>query len=410
MTELFVSSWSEFVNELTATTFGALGELFDGPHATPRRLDAGPYFLNIASLKSGRLDLSLSDHVSDEDFERWTKRVTPRGGDLLFSYETRLGEAALMPEGIRACLGRRMALLRPNTAVVDPRFLLYYYLGPQFQRTIAENTIQGATVPRIALSTMPQWRVTLPPLRSQRAIAEVLGALDDKIASNSRVGSLSVALADALFQQAVLDEETVQSTYSDAADIGGGGTPKTSVEEYWNGEISWATPTDVTSLTLPYLFTTSRKISEKGLAACPSSLYPRGSILMSSRATIGAFAIAQLEIAVNQGFIVVNARDKAHQWWLFHDMRSRVPEFMNYANGATFLELSRGKFKALPVRLPTPRAASRFNDAVTGLHELSAQVLEENSALAKTRDELLPLLMSGKLRVKDAEKVVEEIA
>src|SRR5664279_5170116 len=108
-------------------TFGDLGDLFDGPHATPQRTDVGPFFLNITSLVDGRLDLSQSDHVSEAEFAHWTRRVTPERDDLLFSYETRLGEAALMPGGIRACLGRRMALMRPNREIVNPRFLLYYY-------------------------------------------------------------------------------------------------------------------------------------------------------------------------------------------------------------------------------------------------------------------------------------------
>jgi len=88
-------------------TIAELAEIYDGPHATPTRRDEGPYFLNIASLKDGRLDLAESDHVSETDYERWTRRVTPGHGDMLFSYETRLGSAALMPEGVRACLGSR---------------------------------------------------------------------------------------------------------------------------------------------------------------------------------------------------------------------------------------------------------------------------------------------------------------
>ena len=123
-----------------------IGEVFDGPHATPKRREEGKYFLNISSLQNGRLILDESDFIDDEDFQRWTRRVTPRENDLLFSYETRLGEAALMPPDIDAALGRRMALLRPNPEVVDPTFLLYYWLSPKWQQKIAQNTLYGATV------------------------------------------------------------------------------------------------------------------------------------------------------------------------------------------------------------------------------------------------------------------------
>lgn len=128
-------------------------------------------------LKGGRLDLAESDHVSEEDFARWTRRVTPEAGDLLFSYETRIGEAALMPGGLRACLGRRMALLRPNRDIVDPVFLLHFYLSAEFQRTVAMHTIHGATVPRIGLATMPDWGIAIPDFEAQRPIAGALGSL-----------------------------------------------------------------------------------------------------------------------------------------------------------------------------------------------------------------------------------------
>lgn len=131
-------------------------DVFDGPHATPTKTASGPWFLSISSLRGGRLVISESAHVSEEDFVRWTRRVAPEAGDVLFSYETRLGEAALMPEDLRACLGRRMGLLRPRRDVIDPRFLLYAYLGPQFQAEIQRRAIRGATVDRIPLNSVGQ--------------------------------------------------------------------------------------------------------------------------------------------------------------------------------------------------------------------------------------------------------------
>jgi type I restriction enzyme S subunit len=184
--------------ELIRTNFGELGELFDGPHATPTRRSEGPYFLNISSLKSGRLDLTESDHVSESDFSNWTRRVTPQAGDLLFSYETRIGQAALMPDDVRACLGRRMALLRPDQARVDPVFLLHFYLSPAFQRTIERNTIHGATVPRIGLATMGDWEVEIPALQEQHAIAGALGSLHEDVVQSERESARLESVRDEL--------------------------------------------------------------------------------------------------------------------------------------------------------------------------------------------------------------------
>jgi type I restriction enzyme S subunit len=148
------------------TVIGEIAEVFDGPHATPNKIDEGPYFLSISSLENGALDLSKSAHLSEEDFIKWTKRVTPQAGDVLFSYETRLGDAALMPPNVIACLGRRMGLLRPNENKVIPEYLLYAYLSPSFQEIIRAKTIHGATVERISLTEMPSFPIRIPPMRN----------------------------------------------------------------------------------------------------------------------------------------------------------------------------------------------------------------------------------------------------
>lgn len=169
----------------TTVTLREIAQVFDGPHATPPKTDEGPWYLSISSLKKGLFDLSESAHLSEADLPRWTKRVMPRPGDTLFSYETRLGEAAYWQYSFDSALGRRMGLLRPDPEKVDPRFLSYAYLGPEFQSTIRENTLSGATVDRIPVGEMPAWPIRVPDLVSQRAIAGVLGSIDGS--SQSRV-------------------------------------------------------------------------------------------------------------------------------------------------------------------------------------------------------------------------------
>jgi type I restriction enzyme S subunit len=286
----------------------------------------------------------------------------------------------------------------------DPKFL--YYLFETLDLTGYDS---GSVQPMLNRNYIAAVEVLMPDALTQGAIVAVLGALDDKIAANMLVVRLAIELADAQFLRAASGVTSAERTFADVAEVGGGGTPRTSMEEFWNGPVGWATPTDVTALAAPYLTTTSRMITEAGLAACASSLYPQGSILMTSRATIGAFALAQVPVAVNQGFIVVNARQPELQFWLFHEMRSRVDEFLSHANGATFLELSRGRFKQLGVRVPDMAAARSFAARVGPLHEVAAQLLRETTTLVRTRDQLLPLLMSSKVRVKDAEKLAEEV-
>lgn len=193
------------------TTIGEIAEVFDGPHATPKKTETGPYFLSISSLKSGALDLSQSAHLSEEDFKKWTKRVTPEQGDVLFSYETRLGEAALMPDGIRACLGRRMGLMRPDRSKVISEYLLYAYLAPEFQKTIEARKIHGATVDRIALKELPDFPIRIPELPEQEAVAGVLKRLDVKIELNRRINQTLEQIAQAIFKSWFVDFEPVKA-------------------------------------------------------------------------------------------------------------------------------------------------------------------------------------------------------
>ena len=162
-------------------------EIFDGPHATPEKQDSGPHFLSISSLQNGHLDLSESAFISEEDYSEWTRRVVPRHEDIVFSYETRLGQAAMIPNGLRCCLGRRMGLLRSkDRSFADPNFLLHYYLGDPFQKVIKNNTVFGTTVDRIPLQKMGGFEIALPPLPEQKRIASVLTSVDEAIETTQK--------------------------------------------------------------------------------------------------------------------------------------------------------------------------------------------------------------------------------
>jgi len=349
-------------------------------------------------------------YVSQGKFDNDLFRNSAEPGDLIFTQRGTLGQVALVPEtsDARYVVSQSQMRLRVNPNVTHARYVYYAARSPEFVKQVYDNAISTG-VPHINLGILSRLTIPKLPLRKQWAIADVLGALDDKIAASKQVLRLCLELADAKFSNVTRKVRLICKAFDDIAEVGGGGTPKTSVDEYWNGDISWATPTDVTGLAGPYIFSTSRAITQAGLSSCSSRIYPKDSILMTSRATIGAFAIAQSPIAVNQGFIVVNAKDSAYQLWLFHDMRARISEFASHANGATFLELSRGTFKKFQVRVPEVRLAREFSREVGALHVLASQMIIESSRLANTRDTLLPLLMSGKIRVRDAEKAVEGV-
>lgn len=375
------------MSEMSDLLFRDIGELFDGPHATPKRIDEGPYFLNISSLDAGRLYLSQSDHVSDEEFKKWTRRVTPQEDDLLFSYETRLGEAALMPGGVAACLGRRMALLRPDRERIVPRFLLYYYLSPHFQDLIQQRQIQGATVPRIGLATMGEWPISIPSLENQRAISDVLGALDDKIAANERSADLCGQFSRALYQR-LLSGPTERIILSDLFEHKPG--RYLSKESYDSNGNHW--------------------------------IYGSNSIMgRSIRPLIEEPFVVLAKIGTYCG----NLRWSQRPAWVNNNASALIPKVREYGRlaaealssidmtpfkagtGQPYIKIS--ELMSAGVDIPKLTNQKSEPELMNDLAEVACRCSEENYQLARTRDELLPLLMSGKIAVKDAEKMASDV-
>lgn len=381
---------------------GDIGQLFDGPHATPERLNEGPYFLNISSLRRGRLDLSQSDHISEENYRHWTSRVTPRSGDLLFSYETRLGEAALMPKGIRAALGRRMALIRPNRKIVDPIFLLYWYLSPEMQTLIDQRQVLGATVPRILLSELPDWPISLPPLAEQRAIAEVLGALDDKIAANRKIHELTGELTKNLFCRfAAGREDVVLGTvaevntakvrpskgilrYIDIASVSEGDYSSPEVMD-WKDAPSRARRGVRRGDTIWSTVRPNRRSHALVLEDDPCLVCSTGLVTLSP---------------LGEGFSFVYEASRARRF---------AEYLLSVAEGSAYPAVTASKFAHAPVPKATGEEISQFNAQCDPLWERAASAKAESRTLASLRDTLLPALMNGTLHVKDAEKQVSGV-
>lgn len=385
-----------------------LGETFDGPHATPKRVTEGPYFLNISSLSQGRLDLSMSDHVGEDDFSKWTKRVTPQENDLLFSYETRLGEAALMPAGVQACLGRRMALLRPDLNIVNPRFLLYYFLSPSFQRLIAQHTVHGATVPRISLKTIGTWPVSVPPLATQTAIAEVLGALDDKIAANTKFAQTFQDLGAARFQGLGLDSEPRESP-AELDALFTVNPRRTLISE---------TPTLVDMQALP----TSQPLvskwirgSKKGGARFQNgdTLIARITPCLENRKTAFVDFLDDDEVGIGSTeFIVLRPHEELPPglgYFLATSPRFREFAIQNMVGTSGRQRVSANDLKRHTLSVVPRRDLIEFGNWADSHLQVIGAHRTENRVLADLRDGLLPQLMSGKLRIKNAEEVIEDV-
>ncbi|MCP9901773.1 restriction endonuclease subunit S [Cyanobium sp. Cruz CV13-4-11] len=187
---------------------GDVADVYDGPHATPTTVDSGPIFLGIGALQDGEINLGETRHVTHQDFIQWTRRVRPQANDVVFSYETRLGQAAIIPDGLVCCLGRRMGLIRFNNGTVFPRYFLYQYLSPQFREFLESKTIRGATVDRLSIKDIPSFPILLPPLSEQERIVALLDEAFAGLATAKANAERNLQNARALF------ESHLQSVFS----------------------------------------------------------------------------------------------------------------------------------------------------------------------------------------------------
>lgn len=382
-------------------TIGDVADVFDGPHATPPKVDAGPIFLGISNLVNGRLDLSEVEHISLEDYERWTKRVTPRADDVVFSYETRLGEAALIPEGLKCCLGRRMGLLRAKPDRIDPRFLLYAFLGPDFQNTIRSRTIHGSTVDRIPLVDFPRFPIRIPKrLSDQRRIAEILGAIDDKIELNRRMNETLEAIARSAFGEWT-EHATVSVRVADVAELNARQLRRddaidvieyVEISEVHKGEIRH----------------TTRYARGNEPSRAKRRLHHGDTVLSTVRPDRQAYFLAlnpPASLVVSTGFAVVSPTRVPWSYLHIALTQPRVfAELGHLADG--------GAYPAVPpeviASMEIPRIESvqlgRFHDVVAPLLCKQEENRRESRILSQIRDTLLPKLLSGEVPVVAAEK------
>jgi type I restriction enzyme, S subunit len=189
-------------------------------------------------------------------------------------------------------------------------------------------------------------------------------------------------------------------TFAEVCDALGGGTPSTDKREYWDGgNIPWFTPTDITRNSCLALLDSEKKITEPGLRGSSAKMLPPGAVLMTSRASVGFFGIIGAPSCTNQGFISIIPHDPILRMYLLQNLMHRVEEIRSHAGGATYKELSKGKFRALSVVLSDNALLREFEEQTATFHTQVRTLHRMNEKLAQARDLLLPRLMNGEIAV-----------
>ncbi|MFF5390890.1 restriction endonuclease subunit S [Streptomyces sp. NPDC013012] len=391
--------------------------IYDCPHSTPELTLAGPYVARTQDVITGIFRADAAAHVSPETYKDRIKRAEPRWGDLLYSREgTYFGIAAEVPSDVQVCLGQRMVLIRPNAQVVDHRFLRYWLNSPVMSAHV-HGRKDGSVAERLNLPTIRSLPTVLPDLREQRRIAAVLGTLDDKIAVTEGIAATARSLGHAKGRHTIhgisgrtgilgdFVEVTKGLSYRSADLVPGGGYLVTLKCIDRTGAFQQRGLKPFSGIPKP-----SQLVQHGDVVVAQTDLTQQAEVLGRSARIIDLNGndrlIASLDLAV--------VRPKSLLTREYIDVLFSTREFrehaLSYANGTTVLHLGSRALPDFTFTVPDAEIVTSVTQVTRSLFDVAVQAEREASSLATLRDTLLPQLVSGRFRVSDAEKIVEDHA
>ncbi|MDZ4188789.1 MAG: restriction endonuclease subunit S [Hydrogenophaga sp.] len=429
------------VGELAASTKGALAV---GPFGS--RMKADLYTPNgVRVIRGNNLGLGVElkgdfVHVAPETADSLASCCL-QPGDLVFPHRGNIGEVGVTPnDSHRYMLSTSLMKLSPDTALVDPFYLFYFFKSTAGRAALLVNASQVGT-PGIAtpLKSLRGIELKLPPLPIQKEITDLLRSLDDRITLLRETNATLEAIAQALFKSWFVDFDPVRAkmegrapegmdettaalfpdsledtalgvvpkgwlprTFRETIDIIGGGTPKTSNPDFWNGTIPWFSVVDAPAASDVFVIDTEKYITVAGLNGSSTKLLPAGTTIISARGTVGRLALTGCPMTMNQS--CYGLRGKAgDDYFTFFSTTRLVQQLQQKAHGSVFDTITQETFAGVYLSYPSAQVIAAFDSAVDALMLRIRENLIHSQTLSTLRDTLLPRLISGQLRVPEAQ-------
>ena len=289
----------------------------------------------------------------------------------------------------------------------DLRYLCYFLNSSDITYYVT-----GSAQPKLSRQNLDSIELDLPPLPTQRRIAAVLGALDDKIEVNRKICENLEAQAQALFKAWFVDFEPFGGKRPEGwkmmpveeltERMASGGTPKTKIEAYYDGTTKWFSTKELKDC---FLFDSEKHISKEAVENSAAKVFPRDTVLMAIYAapTVGRLGIMDEEGTFNQAAVGMVAKKYVGYPFLFLTLLAEREGLNLMAVGSCQQNLNVGVVKSYKVLLPDEKVLSRFNESIMPMFDEIRTLSKESRALAAMRDSLLPKLMSGELAVEKVE-------
>lgn len=378
--------------------------------------DDGINFIKVESITGSGSFIPSKFAYIDEDSNRLLQRSILHKDDVLFSIAGAIGRSAVVDEQILpANTNQALAILRPNKNEILPQFLYYSTKTKNFQAQAYGRIVQAAQ-PNVNLTQLKSIKVLVPDRLTQETVCNIIKTYDDLIANSERRIELLEQSARMLYKEWFvrfrfpghehvkfkdgIPEGWRKKKIGEITNTVGGGTPSSGKAEYWeDGTVTWLTPTDITRNNCLAVLHSERKISEQGLRNSSARLVPPHTILMTSRASVGFFALADFEVSTNQGFINIIPNYSFARYYILFNLLDRVDEIRSIAGGATYAEISKSKFRLMTIIYPDERTLNLFNDFASSIIEQVRILKKEIDNLKSINNILLPRLMNGKIQV-----------
>lgn len=403
----------------------------------------GVPIIRVNNFRDYRLDLTEVMNVATDVAAKY-ERTRLFGGEVLLTVVGTVGQVAVVPKNLSGYnVARAVAVIHPLPHV-SADWIALCLRSPLAQHLLGSraNTTVQTTINLKDLRALP---IPLPPVHERDAITAMVGALDDRITLLRETNATLEAIAQALFKSWFVDFDPVRAKMEGRAPEGmdeataalfpdsfeetelgmvprgwrvrpigelvdtlGGATPDTKNEAFWTPATHhWTSPKDLSGLATPVLLDTERRISAAGLAKISSGLLPVGTLLMSSRAPIGYFALTQVPVAINQGYIAMPPGGLLPPLYLLFWCRQNMDNIKGRANGSTFMEISKKAFRPILAVEPPQAVVQAFVDVADALFQRLVENEKQAQTLATLRDTLLPRLISGQLRLPVAQDELE---
>jgi type I restriction enzyme S subunit len=373
---------------------------------TSEYLDSGDYILVTGTdFENGQVGWETCHFVDAWRYEQ-DKNIQLKTNDLLITKDGTIGKIGFVDAlDLPATLNSGIFIIRPKNSKLDQRFLYYIFTSKIFEDFLNKLTA-GSTINHLYQKDFIHFSFKAPKVEEQQAIAQALSNTDNLITSLGKLITKKEAIKQGTMQQLLTGKKRLagfsgeweEKKLGDIVHVIGGGTPSTTISNFWNGSINWFTPTEIGKV--KYVFESIRKITEDGLQSSSARLLPVGTILLTSRAGIGDCAILQTPSTTNQGFQSLVPMPNTDSEFVYYLALTLKEKFLQKASGSTFLEISPNNVKDIDILVPLKDEQQAIAKVLSDMDDEIEMLKRKLSKTKAIKEAMMSELLTGKTRLK----------